>query len=273
MRVAHYLGEDELNFKFGVKIGFLAVLGTLTCVFLLFTWDANAAYYKYVDKEGRIFYVDDLTKVPPEYQDQVQVYKDKYDYLPADQQSTARQQDREAAVKLETQHRQQLEQQLRQAEEQAKAEEMREAQAESDQNLQTKVVIDGNRVLVPATLANGGVEIQTLLLLDTGASHMVLHREIADQLSIVAQKKGLSQIAGGQTIQTEFGKLSYLKVGPIEMLNPHVIIIRHTGPAVSYKGLLGMNFLKNVQYNIDFNNRVIKWILPPQNQEQLQTQQ
>jgi 23S rRNA A2030 N6-methylase RlmJ len=92
--------------------------------------------------------VDDLSKVPPEYQNQVQVYKDKYDYLPQDQQSTVRQQDREAAVELETQHQQQLEQQLQQAEEQAQAEQMREAKEELDQTLQTKVVIDGNRVLV-----------------------------------------------------------------------------------------------------------------------------
>jgi predicted aspartyl protease len=197
--------------------------------------------------------VDDLSKVPPEYQNQVQVYKDKYDYLPQDQQSTVRQQDREAAVELETQHQQQLEQQLQQAEEQAQAEQMREAKEELDQTLQTKVVIDGNRVLVPVTLANGGNELQALLLLDTGASHMVIHRDIADQLSIVTQKKGLSQVAGGQTIQTEMGQLSYLDV--------------------SYNGLLGMNFLKNVQYNIDFRNQVIKWIPPQQQGQQQQEQQ
>jgi predicted aspartyl protease len=68
------------------------------------------------------------------------------------------------------------------------------------------------------------------------------------------------------------GQLSYLEVGPIKMNNPHVIIINHTGPAVSYKGLLGMNFLKNVQYNIDFRNQVIKWIPPSQEQGQPQAQ-
>ena len=37
----------------------------------------RAEFYKYVDKEGRIFYVDDLSKVPLEYMDQVNVYKEK----------------------------------------------------------------------------------------------------------------------------------------------------------------------------------------------------
>ena len=241
----------------------MVILGSVAWVVLLFSGDSNAAFYKYIDKEGRIYYVDDFSKVPPEYQNQVREYKDKYDYLPQNQQSIARQQDHDAAVELETQHQQQLEQQLQQAEAQAQAEELRRAQEELDQTLQTKVIIDGNRVLVPVTLANGGNELQTLLLLDTGASHMVIHRDIADQLSIFAQQKGRSQVAGGQIIQTEMGQLSYLKVGPIKMRNPHVIIIRHEGPAVGYKGLLGMNFLKNVQYNIDFQNQVIKWIPPP----------
>ena len=41
-----------------------------------------AEFYRYVDKEGSVFYVDDLSKVPPEYRDQIDVYQEKYDHLP-----------------------------------------------------------------------------------------------------------------------------------------------------------------------------------------------
>jgi hypothetical protein len=49
---------------------------------LLYPLNLQAEFYKYVDKEGRTFYVDDLSRVPPEYLDQVNVYKEKYDHLP-----------------------------------------------------------------------------------------------------------------------------------------------------------------------------------------------
>lgn len=257
-----------MHSNLGATNRLIIALGTLACVFFIFSSHGSAEFYKYVDKEGKVYYVDDLGKVPSEYLDQIQVYKDKYDYLPENQRSATRLQDRNAEVEIELQHRQKLEQQLDLADEQEQAEAIRRAQEELEEALETPVAIEGNRVLVPVTLGNKGSELETLLLLDTGASQMVVHRDIADQLSIVAQKKGLSQVAGGQTIQTEMGQLSYLKVGPIKMHDPYVIIINHSGPAVNYKGLLGMNFLRNVQYTIDFEKQVIKWAPPKKQKDQ-----
>ena len=51
----------------------------------IFPSNTTAEFYKYVDKDGQTFYVDDLSKVPPQYLDQVNVYKEKYDHLPEDQ--------------------------------------------------------------------------------------------------------------------------------------------------------------------------------------------
>ncbi len=234
----------------------------LFCGIFIIPAEVRSEFYKYVDKDGKIFYVDDLGKIPPEYQDQIKVYKEKYDYLPEDERSNARSEDRAVEVEIELEHRQKLEQQLYENEALEREEQKRQAQEEFDQKLVTKVIIEGNRVFVPVTLYNNGIELETLLLLDTGASQTVIHRSIADQLNVITISKGLSQVAGGGTIQTDVGKLTHMKVGPVKMVDPHVLIISYEGGPIKNKGLLGMNFLRNVQYQIDFQKQEIRWIPP-----------
>ena len=130
--------------------------------------------------------------------------------------------------------------------------------------METAIIIEDNRILVPVTLGNKGVEIEVLLLLDTGASQTVVHREVAVELNIIALKKGLSQVAGGQQIYTELGKIDYMKIGPHVLKNATVLVINHEGPPVNFKGMLGMNFLKNLQYELNFEKQVIQW-QPPAN--------
>ena len=240
----------------------------LVCAIFIIPAEVRSEFYKYIDRDGKIFYVDDLSKVPPEYQDQIKVYKDKYDYLPEDQRSKARDEDRALEVEIELERRQKLEQELYEAEAREHEENARQAQEDFNQKLTTQVSIEGNRVFVPVTLNNNGTELETLLLLDTGASQTVIHRSIADQLNVITIRKGQSQVAGGGTIQTDVGKLSYMKVGPIKMIDPHVLIISHEGAAVKNQGLLGMNFLRNVQYQIDFQRQEIRWIPPKKKGQQ-----
>ena len=236
-------------------------------VFLLLLYPLNlqAEFYKYVDKEGRTFYVDDLSRVPPEYLDQVNVYKEKYDHLPEEQKKSKLEQEQQQQEELELESRRQMELELQRAAEKEEADRKLEEQLAGQKKIETAITIEGNRIYVPVTLGNAGIEVEALLLLDTGASQTVVHRELADQLNIIARKKGLSQVAGGQQIYTELGKVSYLKIGPHQMDNADVIVINHEGPPVNFKGMLGMNFLKNVQYNIDYKNKIIRWEPPDGN--------
>lgn len=230
-------------------------------------WPPNSygEFYKYVDKQGRVFYVDDLSRVPEAYQDQVQVYREKYDNLSEQERSQALQREQEQVQRHEQEKMLRINEQLQEVQA-AEAEEKRRkaesAKKKLTETMQTRVIINANRILVPVTLINNGMELDVNLVLDTGASQIVLHRDVAEQLNIIALQKGLAQVAGGQNIQVETGQISYFKVGPFKMEAATVLIIAHEGPATAYSGLLGMNFLKNVQYTIDYQNQLIRWQAP-----------
>ena len=220
----------------------------------------QAEFYKYVDKEGRTFYVDDLSRVPPEYRNRVEVYKEKYDHLSPEQRKAKLANDQQQQETLELERQRQMELELQQAAEQEEAEIKRQEQLAKQKGEETAVVINGNRVFVPVAIGNNGIEVGTLMLLDTGASQTVIHRDVANQLNIIALKKGLSQVAGGQKIYTEMGKVDYIKIGPHILNGANILIINHEGAAVTHNGLLGMNILRNFDYNIDFENQTIVWL-------------
>jgi len=206
-------------------------------VLILSPLEGWSDFYKYVDSKGVTYFVDDISKIPVEYRNSLETLKEKnYDPLSKEQR------------------------QMLLEKEKTKREEM--IKEYSAKELETPVIIFNNRVLVPVRIGYGGKEVQSILLLDTGASITLLNQEIANQLGVSHFQKARGQMANGKMINAGMATLDYIMVGPIKKENVEVAIVEHEGPAETHQGLLGMNFLRGLEYSIDFPKAIIRWKKP-----------
>ena len=110
-------------------------------------------------------------------------------------------------------------------------------------SLVTNVAIKGNSVLVPVKVTYGFKDKIALLVLDTEAEIVVLHKEFADQLNIRPFKKSKATVASGKSVPVGIAKLSSIEVGPHKKSDLAAAIINPVGK-MHHNGLLGMNFLR-----------------------------
>jgi len=234
------------------------ILSFLLSVCFLPGHDSRAAFFKYIDKDGTLRFVDDPAKIPPEYRQSAQKYQDKYDHLSQEEKLILleRERERERERQAEATAEPQPEESQPSLEQVLGLEESTQETSETE----TRVSIQGNHVLVPVTLGYEENEVEALLLLDTGSSIVALHQKVADQLDIKAFKTAKALVAGGKIVRFKLVRLTYVQVGPHRLEDVQAGIIKHRGPRVEHQGLLGMNFLRNYRYSVDYKNQVIRWL-------------
>jgi clan AA aspartic protease (TIGR02281 family) len=132
---------------------------------------------------------------------------------------------------------------------------------EPGQDDSTGVSFEGNLVLAPVTISAGGRSVRVLLALDTGASVTTINSEVASSLgvSLDGAPSGRIQVVGGGMIKARAIRVDSVTIGPHSKRNMFIAVIDHNGPAVKFDGLLGMDFLRDLRYHVDFGSHVIKW--------------
>ncbi len=125
----------------------------------------------------------------------------------------------------------------------------------------TRVRIIGNQVLVPVTFGYDDREIRATMVLDTGASMTAIDRNVFEGVNLDAAKTRVikARVADGGLVSGKAVRVDYIEVGPHRLSNTDVALIHRRGPRENNDGLLGMNFLRDCEYRIDFENQLIYW--------------
>jgi clan AA aspartic protease (TIGR02281 family) len=215
---------------------------------------AIAEFYQYTDRDGTVHFVEDKSAIPPAYRGEAAVRKDPHDDLPDEERARLLEEARRAGERRSRENSARDEADARRRREEARREESEKVRA----SLTTPVVIRGNQVFVPVTLSYGGVSAEEMLLLDTGATTTMITFAVAERLRIGEMESAAVQVAGGKVLRAGHARLSAMTVGPIVRSDMDVIVLRQRGNGLE-GGLLGMNFLRGLNYRIDFANQVITW--------------
>ncbi len=200
----------------------------------------NAEIFKYRDENDRLTFVDDISKVPAQFREQATRMREAS--APPQAKSPAGKA-ADSFEAIETQPPEVI------------------GEETKNTGYQTIVRIQGNRVLVPVKVALGNRVAKLHLLLDTGASTTVFHRQALASFDLPSGKLYQAKVAGGGTVPSEKIRFQRIEIGPFRQNMSFAMVIDHKGQDLPFDGMLGMDFLRDHPYSIDFSKGILTWQL------------
>lgn len=219
----------------------MRVVAILVCMIaillLMMMGKAHAEIYKYTDDKGKKVFVGSLSQVPQKYQTQMELQS------PSDEVSNTSnysEKNKKASASLK------------------KRSELRRLERALAQ-METAVTVDNNQVLVPVKVTYHGKDVDVKMLMDTGAGGTVFHRDALARLDAMSESAGYARVAGGNVVKLSSIEFDRIQVGPFQANNIRSFVIDNKAPGGAFDGLLGMDFLMNVKYELDLVRKVIVW--------------
>ncbi len=194
---------------------------------------AQAEIYEYRDAQGKRVFVDRIYQVPQEYRDQL-----------------------ETRVEVKV-----TEAQIQESQRLQKIAQLERALRNIDRLLALQaspIHATNNQISVPVNVSRGNRSKQLNLLLDTGANRTVFHRDAVNPLGAVGQPVGQARVASGQSIDLYEMNLDKLSIGPFTIKPARVQVIDYQGDA-GHQGLLGMDILSQVDYDLNVEKQELRW--------------
>jgi hypothetical protein len=122
----------------------------------------------------------------------------------------------------------------------------------------TKIKVTGGQIYIPVKLSNKGLSSTMHMVLDTGCTTTTVPYKYLTHLSPKYGREVVSRLADGNKMTSREVYLDMIQVGPRKERN---VVLHAANIAGSQNdGLLGLDFLKNHKFKIDFENQFILWM-------------
>ena len=115
-------------------------------------------------------------------------------------------------------------------------------------------LVHDNLVVIPVFLNGQG---PYHFLVDTGATHSILSRRVAERLNVLAARKG-SLISAAGVVPVTIGMIEIVQIGSVRIAKTSIAVTAlELFRTLHVDGLLGADYLKQFKISIDYTNHVL----------------